>query len=123
MLKLISMPNPFKLAFSNYKMTNTGKVLLGSMVAEAISGMASREQAEEMEQPLTQEQQAWNLYGCFVRDITTERAREQLRQANRVQWEEVSIDMKQTILLGHFVKNNSAYLIPYLQQNIFPTLR
>ena len=53
MLKIPEMPNPFSLAFSSYRMTDFGKLLFGSMAAEAV---VNEMQEQSRPEPTEEEQ-------------------------------------------------------------------
>ena len=110
MLKIPEMPNPFSLAFSSYKMTNFGKLLFGSMVAEA----AYNEVQEQSRPEPTEEEQAWSYYKMMYNWVV-----ENNHLAN---WNNASKEEKQRRIIKVCLQNNRAYLVPAMQRYVFPTL-
>ena len=114
MLKIPEIPNPFSLAFDSYKMTNFGKLLFGSMAAEAVyNEMNSGNSQSQPVQHMTDEQRAWDYYNkCF----------ELIVQNNCVDsWNSLPKEEKQKRILSTCTTKRP-HLIPLLQRYVFPSL-
>lgn len=121
MLKIPSIPNPFTMAFSSYKMTNMGKVVVGSMLAKAAMTMYNNQQSVPMpsngqgatySDPI---QETWAFYGKTLQTINN--------KSNLANWwSSISKDRKQNSMIEIFCKEGKGHLVPYLQQHIFPTI-
>ena len=118
MLKIPEMPNPFKLAFSSYKMTTLGKLFFGSYVAEAAANAYDNHQAQQRPQRqqrnLSPDQEAWEFYRNILAAIT--------RSNNVHWWQSQARCMKQKYLVALCLKENKAYLVPAMQSSVFPHL-
>ena len=116
MLKLIPMPNPFKLAFSSYKMTDLGKVLLGSMVAEAAMSAYQNTNTVPSQQTYSDPvQETWAFYGKALQIINS-------KPGLSSWWNSISKERKQNSMIELFCKEGKGHLVPFLQQHIFPTI-
>ena len=120
MLKLIPMPNPISLALDNYKMTNTGKALIGSTIAAAALDAYenSQHQSRQYQQSSYGDpvQDTWAFYGQAVQTIHT--------KPDFIRWwNQISAERKQNAMIQLFLKEGKGHLIPYLQQHVFPTMR
>lgn len=118
MLKLIPIPNPFKLALSSYSMTDVGKALVGSTLAEA--GMEayqnSQQQYQQPPQQLSPLEETWSFYGKTM----------QLLENNpqmKASWNNLPKEVKEQRLIDLYCRKGNGHLVPYLQKHIFPTLK
>lgn len=119
MLKLIPMPNPVKLALDNYKMTNTGKALIGSTIAAAVLDAYENSQHQARQaQPSYNDpvQETWAFYGQAVQAMHT-------KPDLIGWWNQISAERKRNAMLELFLKEGKGHLVPYLQQHVFPTIR
>lgn len=119
MLKIIPMPNPFSLAFSSYKMTDLGKALIATTVAEAaINAYQNSNNAVTQTHPTYSSpvQETWAVYGQVLQTINN--------KPNLISWwNSISKDRKQNAMIELFCKAGKGHLVPMLQQHVFPTLR
>ena len=117
MLKLIPIPNPFKLAFSSYKMTDLGKILLGSMVAQAISNtVETQEVATPAVRQCTPEDEVWSHYEKVLKSIDS------MNGYSINNFMNLNKDAKKSVLITLFTQTNRTDLIPALQRYVFPNL-
>ena len=121
MLKLIPMPNPFKLALSSYSMTDTGKALIGSTIASAaIEAYQNSQQQQQYQQQAPQQlsplEETWSFYGKTM----------QLLENNpqmKASWNNLPKEVKEQRLIELYCKKGNGHLVPYLQKHIFPTIK
>ena len=118
MLKLIPIPNPFKLVAESYSMTNVGKALIGSAIAEAALSayQDSKQQVAANETYTDPVQETWAFYGKALQIIS---AKPNLTGW----WNTISVERKQNAMIELFCKEGKGHLVPYLQQHVFPTIR
>ena len=115
MLKIPEMPNPFKIAFSSYKMTTLGKLFFGSFVADAAVDAYENHQSQQRQQiNHSPEQEAWEFYRNILGAIA--------RSNNTQWWQGQPRCMKQKYLVALCMKENKAYLMPAMQACVFPHL-
>lgn len=115
MLKIPEMPNPFRTAFSSYRMTTLGKLFFGSFVADAVADAYDNHQ-EQRQQPrqLTPDQEAWEFYRNILGAIA--------KSNNTRWWQGQSRCMKQKYLIALCMSENRSYLVPAMQACVFPYL-
>ena len=113
MLKIPEMPNPFKTAFSSYKMTTFGKLFFGSFVADVVVNAYENHQAQQ-QRKLTPDQEAWEFYQNILGAIG--------RSNNTRWWQGQSRCIKQKYLVALCMSENKAYLVPAMQACVFPYL-
>ena len=135
MIKILPMPNPISLALESYKMSNIGKVVVGSMIAQvAVNALGnnSRQQQQQPRYPSQQEQYdaaqaqqnahqqhmenlamqlAINLTRCF---------REQTSSRNT--WPTLSNEKRREWMIYGFEGAQYPHLIPYLYGRVFDQL-
>ena len=135
MIKISPMRNPISLALEGYKMSNIGKVAIGSMFAQAAVaalGGNSRQQQQQPRYPSQQEQYdaaqaqqnahqqhmenlamqlAINLTRCF---------REQT--SSRHTWPTLSNEKRREWMIYGFEGAQYPHLIPYLYGRVFDQL-
>jgi hypothetical protein len=135
MIKISPMRNPISLALESYKMSNIGKLAVGSMIAQvAVNALGgnSRQQQQQPRYPSQQEQYdaaqaqqnahqqhmenlamqlAINLTRCF---------REQTSSRNT--WPTLSNEKRREWMIYGFEGAQYPHLIPYLYGRVFDQL-
>ena len=118
MLKLIPIPNPFKLIAESYSMTNVGKALIGSTIASAaLEAYQNSQQTAHHSQPSYTDpvQETWAFYGRAIQAINT--------KPNLIGWwNSISAERKRNAMIDFFLKEGRGHLVPYLQRHVFPTI-
>jgi hypothetical protein len=131
MLKIPEIPNPFKLAFSSYRMTTFGKVLFGSIAAEAAyNAVTQNEQkpnrssgnsalppsslAAQLDFERNPAQGAWKFYNEFLNAVN--------RTNNTNWWNNLSRCGKQRYIIAVCMERNLGYMVPAIQAHVFPSL-
>lgn len=127
MLKIPEMPNPFKLAFSSYKMTTFGKLLFGSIAAEAAyNAVTQNEQrsnrssgnssslSTQSDFDRNPAQGAWKFYNEFLNAVS--------RTNNTNWWNNLSKCGKQRYIIAVCMERNLGYMVPAIQTHVFPSL-
>jgi hypothetical protein len=114
MLRIPKMPNPVSLAVDNYKMTNLGKAVVGSMIAQAATSMmeSSYRQASPQSQPSYEElgrSEAMDLILQIANKING------TPEAHKV-WITKSFQERRDWFVETFHKCDKSYLIPFLME-------
>lgn len=133
MIKISPMPNPISLALESYKMSNIGKLAVGSMIAQvAVNALGNNSRQQQPRYPSQQEQYdaaqaqqnahqqhmenlamqlAINLTRCF---------REQTSSRNT--WPTLSNEKRREWMIYGFEGAQYPHLIPYLYGRVFDQL-
>lgn len=113
MLKIIPMPSLFSLISESYSMTNLGKILFGSTVAQAALNAYQNNNASRntSSNPV---QETWAFYGQVLQSINN-------KSSLTSWWNGLSSKNKKNALIEVFCKEGKGHLVPFLQQHVFPT--
>lgn len=134
MIKISPMPNPISLALESYKMSNIGKVVVGSMIAQvAVNALGNNSRQQQQPRYPSQQEQydaaqaqqnahqqhmenlamqlAINLTRCF---------REQTSSRNT--WPTLSNEKRREWMIYGFEGAQYPHLIPYLYGRVFDQL-
>ena len=134
MIKISPMPNPISLALESYKMSNIGKVVVGSMIAQvAVNALGNNSRQQQPPRYPSQQEQydaaqaqqnahqqhmenlamqlAINLTRCF---------REQTSSRNT--WPTLSNEKRREWMIYGFEGAQYPHLIPYLYGRVFDQL-
>jgi len=113
MLKIIPMPSLFSLISESYSMTNLGKILIGSTVAQAaLNAYQNTNTTRNVNSNPVQE--TWALYGQVLQTINN--------KPNLTSWwNGLCTKNKKNAIIEVFCKEGKGHLIPFLQQHVFPT--
>lgn len=118
MLKIPKIPNPVSMAIDNYKMTNLGKIVVGSMVAQAVTSMIGnsyeREPVRTPSSPRSYDEMAEDETRNYLVQLAEAVNRPDIRDT----WATLNTQQRRQWFVDSFNNSNRSHLISYLMKEL-----
>ena len=109
MIRIPYLSNPITEAVSSYKMNDTGKIVIGSMIAQAVSSMVESSNYEHSQR--SYEEEAWNQMCDYFSEIAF--AIKNSPEAMKV-WDTLPTEKRRQFFIDGFNQGGLSHLVPML---------